>query len=67
MNEIPKKLPCEQCDHHCESPFNDDGECWGRLTQEEKDALRGFITGVVKVEKPIEQVKTKVQQGYTWD
>ena len=55
---------CEGCDHRCENYLNEDGECWGHMTEEERKALDGFI---VKKGEPKEQPKTKVEQGFTWD
>lgn len=36
----PKPLPaCANCDHICENPLNEDGECWGRMTAQERLAF----------------------------
>jgi len=28
----PEKRPCEDCPHPCDSPYNEDGECWREFT-----------------------------------
>lgn len=33
----PRIIPCNDCDHLCES--SDDGECMGRLNNEERQAV----------------------------
>lgn len=30
---------CEQCDHACDNPYNEDGECLGRMTKEERETF----------------------------
>lgn len=41
----PKPLPaCKNCDHICESPYNSDGDCWNRMTREERIAFAKLLT-----------------------
>ncbi len=61
---------CEGCAKPCESPFNTDFECWGRMTPEEQEALRqAMIRKSLKSGPPVEKPKekTKTEQGFTWD
>lgn len=57
---------CEKCDHACENYLNEDAECLGSLTQEERAAVNQAI--VTKFETPkVEVPKTKIESGFTWD
>jgi len=49
---------CEGCAKPCNSPFNIEGECWGRMSPEEQEALRqAMIRKAKKVEpKPVEKI-----------
>lgn len=57
---------CEGCDHRCENYLNEDGECWGHMTEEEREALnQEIIRKTTKIEVP--KPKTKTEMGFTWD
>jgi hypothetical protein len=35
--------PCKGCDHACDNIYNEDGECVGKATPDEREALETFI------------------------
>jgi hypothetical protein len=40
-----KEGPCDNCDEACKNPYNDDEECLGSLTEEEREAV---IQAIIK-------------------
>lgn len=55
---MSKENPCLNCDHICDSLYNEDGECWGSLTHEQREALAKSITSPKPLPKEDHDQKT---------
>jgi hypothetical protein len=46
--------PCHNCaDHGCEeNPYNEDGECWGTMTREERVELAQYLLAEQRTDIP---------------
>jgi hypothetical protein len=59
---MPKttEIPCLSCDHLCEQ--QDDGECVGRMTPDERAAFYQYLTLVTPVTVPMLSPIDKLNQ-----
>ena len=48
-----KESPCVNCDHICDTYLNEDHECWGSLTEKQREELNKALS----TPKPLPEVK----------
>lgn len=61
---MPEPLPkCFTCDNGClDNPYNEDEECIGRATQDEREALARLMVSLAQPQQPYEAL-TKLPSG----